>query len=489
MLGFTACLASSFTLFFLISTVRQRHRLRARQQETWESIVDEAENYAISLGCPMALVAAKDFLDLGCLTQFEAIRDAGKLRVLDTIEKIAEFQRNFIIVFLSHRWLALTTPDPYTVHFETMCAAVRRASRIGNVGLDKIFLWVDFCSIPQEHLATRELYLDAVPMYTLLCDMFIVIAPPLTSDDLESGIWTHLRGGWCRAELLTRLVGSGLHNLFFCESYDGSLQQVTREMVQGIDLNVFSGDFQCCSLQHVGCARCDREKLRTPMLGVYARYLRTCMSAGGTCGGAVTCVVQMDKDKVRLLPQCFDFVQRNDDMTTSTQSRELFGPLPEILEHRIRASRTQHDTEGFQSTTAPTLEPAQHQRRTSVVFEGGSASSTHGSTGLSQERAPFDEGELMDLDVPIQRELVAVTHIGTALRIGASEMQDSAQELPSMKVGRHERGTGSSEGADRSNTDLLQHEESGGVVTNLDVLVGAADLAIERVIDLDMDMV
>merc|ERR1712136_558096 len=118
MLGFTACLASSFTLFFLISTVRQRHRLRARQQETWESIVDEAENYAISLGCPMALVAAKDFLDLGCLTQFGAIRDAGKLRVLDTIEKIAEFQRNFIIVFLSHRWLALTTPDPYTVHFE-----------------------------------------------------------------------------------------------------------------------------------------------------------------------------------------------------------------------------------------------------------------------------------------------------------------------------------------------------------------------------------
>jgi len=106
--------------------------------------VDEAEHYAISLGCPMALISATHFLDFGCLTQFEAIRDAGKLRVLDTIEKIEDFRRSFILVFLSHRWLALTTPNPNSVHFETMCAAVRRASRIANVSLDKVFLWVDF---------------------------------------------------------------------------------------------------------------------------------------------------------------------------------------------------------------------------------------------------------------------------------------------------------------------------------------------------------
>ena len=124
--------------------------------------------------------------------------------------------------------------------------------------------------------------------------------------------------GWCRAELLTRLVGSGVDNLFFCESCDGSLQQVTREMVHGIDLNVFSGDFRCCSFHHVGCARCDREKLRTPILGVYSRYLTTCMSEVGTSD---TRVVQMEKEKGRLLPQCFDFAQGNDDMTTSTQIR------------------------------------------------------------------------------------------------------------------------------------------------------------------------
>ena len=150
MLGFTACLASSLSLCWLILTVRQRHRLRTRQRATWESIVDEAENYAISLGCPMALISATHFLDFGCLTPFEAIRDAGKLRVLDTMEKIEDFQKSFILVFLSHRWLALTTPDPNSVHFETICGAVRRASRIANVSLDKVFLWVDFSSIPQD---------------------------------------------------------------------------------------------------------------------------------------------------------------------------------------------------------------------------------------------------------------------------------------------------------------------------------------------------
>ena len=149
MLGFTACLASSFTLCWVILTVRQRHRLRARQRETWESIVDEAENYAISLGCPMALISATHFLDFGCLTQFEAIRDAGKLRVLDSIEKIADFQRNFIIVLVP----PVACPDQTRSQLCALRDDVRRsegASRIANVSLDKVFLWVDFCSIPQD---------------------------------------------------------------------------------------------------------------------------------------------------------------------------------------------------------------------------------------------------------------------------------------------------------------------------------------------------
>ena len=98
---------------------------RTQQRGRWESIVDEAETYATSLGCPMALVSATHFFDFGCITHFEAIRDAHKLRVLDTIDKVTEFKKKFVIVFLSQRCLALRAPHMNSMHFETMCVAKR----------------------------------------------------------------------------------------------------------------------------------------------------------------------------------------------------------------------------------------------------------------------------------------------------------------------------------------------------------------------------
>ena len=170
MFCFAAILISSYTLYWLISTLVQRHKLRTQQREEWESIVGEAETYATTLGCPLALVRATDFFDLGCMTHFEAIRDAHKLRVLDTIEKVTEFKRKFFIVFLSQQYLALTAPATNFMLFETMCAAARSAAAIANVSLDKIFLWVDFCSIPQDcrrvHICDAPL---VVPLDQTLC--------------------------------------------------------------------------------------------------------------------------------------------------------------------------------------------------------------------------------------------------------------------------------------------------------------------------------
>ena len=182
--------------------------------------------------------------------------------------------------------------------------------------------------------------------------------------------------GWCKAEFLSRLVKSGVHNLFICDSCDGLLQQVTLEMVQTIDLNVFSGEFRCCSVQHVGYEMCDRQKLRTPILVVYAHYLRMLLSTDA----ATVSVVQMEQRKGRLLPKFFDFVQGVDEMRTTTQTRELFGPLPEILEKRI----TKHNAQALQPTTAPTSDPGRRQR--SIFSEGGvGVDSTE-----SPERLPMD---------------------------------------------------------------------------------------------------
>ena len=47
-----------------------------------------------------------------------------------------------------------------------------------------------------EHLATRELFLTAVPLYVTLADFFIVIAPPTVHNDSALDLTTHLHAGW-----------------------------------------------------------------------------------------------------------------------------------------------------------------------------------------------------------------------------------------------------------------------------------------------------
>jgi len=245
-------------------------------------------------------------------------------------------------------------------------------------------------------MATRELYLAAIPTYAMLCDIFIVIAPSPMDDDLDSRMLAHFRGGWCKAEFLARLVESGVHNLFFCDSCDGFLQQVTLEMLRTIDLNVFSGEFGCCSVQHVRYELCDREKLRTPILGVYAHYLRTLRSTD-----AVTVsVVQMEQEKERLLPKFFDFVQGVDVLTRTTQTLELFGPLPGILEKRMKASWTKHNAETLQPSTAPTSDPGRSQR--DMVCEEAGVASTE-SPGREPSRHEHGQGSSMTADISSTR--------------------------------------------------------------------------------------
>ena len=45
-------------------------------------------------------------------------------------------------------------------------------------------------------MATRELYLAAVPTCAMLCDIFVVIAPSPMDDDFGSWMSAHFRGGF-----------------------------------------------------------------------------------------------------------------------------------------------------------------------------------------------------------------------------------------------------------------------------------------------------
>ena len=67
----------SIFLWWLCSAAWRRRRLHAEQQEAWQGVALEAETYATSLRCNMALVSATKFFAFGRLGQFEATRDDG----------------------------------------------------------------------------------------------------------------------------------------------------------------------------------------------------------------------------------------------------------------------------------------------------------------------------------------------------------------------------------------------------------------------------
>ena len=77
---------------------------------------------------------------------------------------------------------------------------------------------------------------------------------------------------------------------------------------------------------------------------------------------ATVSVVQMDQEKERMLPKFFDLVEGVNETTTTTQTRELFGPLPEILEKRIKTSWTKYNAQDLQPRTGPTSDPGRSQR-------------------------------------------------------------------------------------------------------------------------------
>ena len=425
MLSGSLCLTSCVFLFWLASTLRQQHRLRRKQQEAWKDIVEAADAYSTSLGCPMALVSATDFFDLGCLVEFETLREEGKLRVLDNADKVSSFRQKFLIIALSHQWFGVSSVDPDGVHYQTMCAAVREVTKVAKSTMDRVFLWVDICSIPQEHMATRELFLAAVPLYVQLADFFLVIAPATAHDGRLLDLSTHLRGGWCRAEVLARLVASGTHRFFLCEACDGTLQQVTSETVPALDLNVFLGDFSCCAVNHVGSARCDRERLRTPILGIFAQYLRDSMRDQGAAtdrpGTDMLPIGRTERDRKGMFARVFEFVTTDKDLTSSVQLRELFGPLVEMVEQRVRASGARRSAVG--EARAEIL----HEERSAVTQSSAlslAPSSLEADEIVALESIQLVEKEdVFDMDAPCETRSTRGLLISTVPRTGEAEAE------------------------------------------------------------------
>jgi hypothetical protein len=305
----------------------ESHRRRLRTRVL--SAISEAE----SLRHPMVLCKASCFVEMGGLRSYESLRDAGKLVVLDTMEKVVNFESVHAIIFFSHQWLGWGQPDPDNVHHQTMVNAIRQLQKTmqnpvgdGPLLLEDMYIWVDYGSISQEHRGMQMLAISSLPVYSSNAHAFVIIAPTTTHRDNGDtcDLCSYDDRGWCRVETLAKVCASGIDNMYIMDEVDSDLQQVTMEMFkQSLSLRVFEGAFSCCAMGHKNQAYCDKEQLVQSVLGL---YFKTLSQQDHPTRKMVLEHIEESKD--RFFPSFFKFSLPGG----REEERELFGDLVSTME-------------------------------------------------------------------------------------------------------------------------------------------------------------
>ena len=321
---------------------QRRIELEAEKDLRELASVRRAQGDVAKLVHPMVLVSAAEFMRLGKLTSYEVLRTMGKLTFLDTLEQLNDFKLTKKVLFLSHQWLGWGVPDPQNVHYMAMVAAIGEAVRMllpkeaKDTAFESVYVWVDFGSIAQEHRGMQVMAITALPVYSAYSDAFIVIAPHTTHSNTcePCGLDSYATRGWCRAEMLSKVCGSGLKHMYVFETNGdtnagGTLQPVTLDWLSRLSLHVFDGRFSCCALKHQQSARCDKEELALPMLGLYSLVLQQRDQPH-----MVEICRLIDEDKQRFFPNHIEF-----ETEIGSESRPLMEGLITRMEQESAVCR------------------------------------------------------------------------------------------------------------------------------------------------------
>lgn len=347
-IGFILC---AIVVGWVCVTYRDKKKLQKKREAEYARAIRTAEEDAGALGHPMVLCSARNFMDLPQLKSYEDLRNDGKLVFLDTLDKIQAFKKRHLIVFLSHQWLGWGIPDPENIHHKAMKEALRQVvSRCRRVGvgssakLDEMYIWCDFVSIAQEHRPMQIMAVSSLPVYSSIADAFVIVAP--TARHKNSGkvcnADTYSLRGWCRAEMLAKVCGSGLDHMYIIQGEDALLQPVNHEWLMKLDLRVFEGQFSCCSMKHKGTVKCDKESLMSPILGLYSLVIK---QRNQEHIQDVYQHIQSDKD--RFFPDTTEFVNERGKV----EERELFGPLVRKMEEHVKERSSVDEYENRRTST------------------------------------------------------------------------------------------------------------------------------------------
>ncbi|KAL1521120.1 hypothetical protein AB1Y20_022674 [Prymnesium parvum] len=246
-------------------------RLQAKQyrdlvQAVKRKKLDDAQTAITSLDYPMSLVHATELFNLKSLHKLEVMRDLNKLKVLDSVRAVEWFKENNTICFMSHQWLSSTEPDPQNIQLESMKRGMAKLIETEHLDINNLWIWLDYWSIPQQHTGLQILAISSLPVYAALANYFLVVAPTAVhaTTGKECDLSTYVRRGWCRAELLSKVCGSGYENMFKITGDSSKIEQFQVDMNDMSSLCVFHGEFTVDT---------DKEALVLPVLGLYSLIL------------------------------------------------------------------------------------------------------------------------------------------------------------------------------------------------------------------------
>jgi hypothetical protein len=222
----------------------------------------------------MVLIRADRFLALSSLVPYETVITKANLILLHSFAQVAAFKVSRKIVFLSHQWLGFCFPDPDSLQFGVMKNAVVRSVEMLGIENHHVYVWIDYISIPQENERLQDMAIQSLVSYVSLSDLFIIVAPECVHSDSNIICCeaTYKSRGWCRAELVARILMTGFGGIYIACSECDALETFGNE-VDMSSLNLVQGEFTCCCRGHTSLRRCDREKLLTAFLGLYVHIL------------------------------------------------------------------------------------------------------------------------------------------------------------------------------------------------------------------------
>jgi len=266
----------------------------------------EILNTGEELDFPLVLISLRDFQQLGRLFSHEELRDTNKLMFIDTLVEAQRFIESNWIAFMSHQWLAWTTPDPTEVHYRVMLAAAEQLAEDNDSGPDKIFLWVDYLSIPQKNRVMQKAAIGSLCAFSALSSFLVVVAPICQHQDehIMCDFATYSRRMWCRCEFMAKMVcRNGMKNIYLASTQmllsdpadrkliqftvlddsdndirksQGKADQISNSSVLDEMFFIYGEDAECtcCSLNHMVHGvkiPCDKDRLAWPAISMYGR--------------------------------------------------------------------------------------------------------------------------------------------------------------------------------------------------------------------------